>query len=199
MHHHQHISKACGFFVFQKEAGKSRGGSTAAVVSSSSYLESFMAFLENQFTCKNIFEMILFIQQFLFFNLALLDTFWLFLVSIGLRIVPVCFFSLSCCSVLESSSCFFFFPSYLERFIAFGRTNSLLLLLSLLACRSSMLSQGFVILLKNCGSQRRHNSFIWTTTYYVASSFLFSFLCSTLPPCIHKWQLHFELCCERIL
>ena len=61
MHHHQHISKACGFFVFQKEAGKSRGGSTAAVVSSSSYLESFMAFLENQFTCKNIFEMILFI------------------------------------------------------------------------------------------------------------------------------------------
>ena len=66
MHHHQHISKACGFFVFQKEAGKSRGGSgiaAAAVVSSSSssYLESFMAFLENQFTCKNIFEMIVYI------------------------------------------------------------------------------------------------------------------------------------------
>lgn len=65
MHHHQHISKACGFFVFQKEAGKSRGGSgiaaAAVVSSSSSYLESFMAFLENQFTCKNIFEMIVYI------------------------------------------------------------------------------------------------------------------------------------------
>ena len=84
MHHHQHISKACGFFVFQKEAGKSRGGSgIAAVVSSSSYLESFMAFLENQFTCKNIFEMIVYIiaaNAILFLQLGIT---WHFLTLFG--------------------------------------------------------------------------------------------------------------------
>ena len=62
MHHYQHISKACGFFVLSKGSpGKSRGAEEDEMAAAVSLFllsfESFMAFLvENQFSWqKHIF------------------------------------------------------------------------------------------------------------------------------------------------
>ena len=59
MHHYQHISKACGFFVLSKGSlGKSRGAEEDEMAADFLLsFESFMAFLvENQFSWqKHIF------------------------------------------------------------------------------------------------------------------------------------------------